>query len=57
LQRILGQIEIADETDQRGQRAARLVAEYFFDLDGCQSAREVKSVVPGRTRPGTDTPE
>jgi len=32
LQRILGEIEIADEPDQGRQRPARLVAKYFFDL-------------------------
>ena len=32
LQRVLGEIEIADEADQRRQRPARLVAKYFFDL-------------------------
>mgnify|MGYP003694247669 CR=1 FL=1 len=32
LQRVLGEIEIADEADQRRQRPARLVAEDFFDL-------------------------
>ena len=32
LQRVLGEIEIADEADQRRQRPARLVAEYFFDF-------------------------
>jgi hypothetical protein len=32
LERILGKIEIADKTDQRGERPPRLVAKYFFDL-------------------------
>ena len=32
LQRILGEIEIADEADQGRQRPARLVAKDFFDL-------------------------
>ena len=32
LQRVLCEIEIADEADQRGQRPARLVAEQFFDF-------------------------
>ena len=32
LQRILGEIEIADQADQRRQRPTRLVAEYFFDF-------------------------
>ena len=34
LQHVLGEIEIADEADQRRQRPARLVTEYFFDLAG-----------------------
>ena len=33
LERVFGEIEIADETDQRGERPPRLVAKYFFDLD------------------------
>src|SRR5262245_6129807 len=33
LQHILGEIEIADEADQRGHRPARLVAEDLFDFD------------------------
>ena len=32
LQHVLGQIEIADEADQRGHRPPRLVAEDFFDV-------------------------
>ena len=32
LQRIFGEIEIADEADQRRQRPPRLVAKYFFDF-------------------------
>ena len=32
LQYVLGEIEIADEADQRGQRPPRLVAKYFFDF-------------------------
>src|SRR5262249_58673057 len=32
LQHILGKIEIADETDQRSERAASLVTEDFVDL-------------------------
>src|ERR1700722_17118670 len=35
LQRILREIEIADEADQRGQRPARLIAKYFFDVGRC----------------------
>jgi hypothetical protein len=35
MQRIFGKIEIADQTDQRCQRPARLVAKYFIDLWRC----------------------
>ncbi len=41
LQGVLGQIEIADETDQRRERSARLVAEDFFDLAGVISSNFV----------------
>jgi len=34
LQCVLGEIEIADETDQGGKRPPRLVAKYLFDLGG-----------------------
>jgi len=30
LQNVFGEIEIADEADQRGERPPRLVAKYFF---------------------------
>ncbi len=34
LQGVLGEIEIADQADQRRQRATRLVAKYGFDVAG-----------------------
>jgi hypothetical protein len=48
LQRILGKIEIADEADQRGQRTARLVTEYLFDLARGNGALLI--VIPGRPK-------
>ena len=48
LQHILGQIEIADETDQRRQRATGLVTEDSFDLGGGHANTIAPIVIPGR---------
>ena len=48
LQRFLGEIEIAEQADQRRQRPARLVTEYFIDLGGCHWFMSI--VIPGRAK-------
>ena len=48
LQRVLGEIEIADEADQRRQRPPRLVTEYFFDFGGGHAV--ISTVIPGRPK-------
>ena len=51
LQRVLGEIEIADEADQRRQRPTRLVTEYFFDLArGHRTSHCENAVIPGRRK-------
>ena len=50
LQRVLGKIEIADEADQRGQHASRLVAEYLFDFGWCHAVTLLAAVIPGRPK-------
>jgi hypothetical protein len=47
LQRVLGEIEIADEADQRGERSPRLGAEDLFDLGG--GHRGSYTLIPGRS--------
>ena len=37
LQRVLGEIEIVDQADQRRQRPTRLVTECFFDFGWCHA--------------------
>ncbi len=47
LQNVFGEIEIADETDQRRQRPPRLVAKYFFDFNGGHEGCRFGNVIPG----------
>ena len=50
LQRVLGEIEVADQTDQRRQRPARLAAEGFFDFSGCHKGAPKITVIPERPK-------
>ena len=50
LQRVLGQIEVANQADQRRQRPTCLVPEYVFDFDGCHTGAPRVVVIPGRPK-------
>ena len=56
LQRVLGEVEIADQADQRRQRPTRLGTEYFFDIGRGHAVGQSGNVIPGRPKDAAGSP-